>query len=87
MPLDETIRQVFALYHPGRCHGHQFWCTKLTCDVVKLLSKASIQKAQKEPSTQLIEATSCIKRSNAPTGAEELRNLYGYQLLKMDRNW
>jgi hypothetical protein len=37
----------------------------------KSLFKASIQKAQNRPSTQLIEATSCVKRSNARIKAEE----------------
>jgi hypothetical protein len=38
----------------------------------KSLSEASIQKARNRPSTQLIEATSCIERSNATLKAEEL---------------
>jgi hypothetical protein len=38
----------------------------------KSLSKASVQKAQNGPSTQLIEATSCVERSNATMKAEEL---------------
>jgi hypothetical protein len=37
----------------------------------KSLFKASIQKARNEPSTQLIEATSCVERSNALIKAEE----------------
>ncbi len=37
-----------------------FWPNKLSCGVVKLLSEASVQKAQNGPSTQLIEATSCV---------------------------
>ena len=49
-----------------------FWRKKLRCGVVKLLSKASVQKAQNGPSTQLIEAMSCIERSNATIKAEEL---------------
>ena len=39
----------------------------------KLLFKASIQKAQNGSSTQLIEATSCVERSNTTIKAEEHR--------------
>jgi hypothetical protein len=35
--------------------------------------KASIQKTQNGPSTQLIKATSCVERSNATIKAEEQR--------------
>jgi hypothetical protein len=35
-----------------------FWPNKSSCGVVKSLFEASIQKARKGPSTQLIEATS-----------------------------
>jgi len=38
----------------------------------KSLSKASVKKARNGPSTQLIEATSCVERSNATMKAEEL---------------
>ena len=44
----------------------------MRCGVVKLLSKASVQKARNEPSTQLIKETSCIDRSNATMKTEEL---------------
>jgi hypothetical protein len=37
----------------------------------KSLSEASIQKAQNRHSTQLIEATSCVERSNATIKVEE----------------
>jgi hypothetical protein len=37
----------------------------------KSLFEASIQKAQNGPSAQLIEATSCVERSNATVKAEE----------------
>jgi hypothetical protein len=39
-----------------------------------LLAILMAQKAQNGPSTQLIKATSCIERSNARIGAEELSN-------------
>jgi len=38
----------------------------------KSLSEASVQKAQNGPSTQLIEATSCVEQSNSTMKAEEL---------------
>jgi hypothetical protein len=65
MPLDAAIGKVFAPYCPGGCHGHRLWSKKSSCGVVKLLFEASIQKAQNGPYTQLIEATSCVERSNA----------------------
>jgi hypothetical protein len=37
----------------------------------KLLFEASVQKAQNEPSTQLIEATSCVERLNNTIKAKE----------------
>jgi hypothetical protein len=52
--------------------GIDFWSKKLSCGVVKSLSKASVQKARNRPSTQLIEATSCAVRSNAMIKAKEL---------------
>ena len=53
-------------------HGHRFWRKKSSCGVVKLLFEDSIQKAQNRPSTQLIEATSCVERWNATIKAKEL---------------
>jgi hypothetical protein len=73
MPLDATIGQLFAPYCHGGRRGHRFRHPKLSCFVVKSLSKASIQKAQNEPSTQLFKATSCIERLNATIKAEEQR--------------
>jgi hypothetical protein len=72
MPLDATIGQLFAPYRLGKRHGHQSRRKKLSCGVVKLLFKASVKKAQHGPSTQLIEATSCVERSNATIKAKEL---------------
>ena len=45
---------------------------KSSCGVVKLLFEASVKKARNGPSTQLIEATSCVERSNATIKAKEL---------------
>jgi hypothetical protein len=42
----------------------------MRCGVVKSLFEASIKKAQNRPSTQLIEATSCVERSYAAIKAE-----------------
>jgi hypothetical protein len=39
----------------------------------KLLFEASIKKARNGPSTQLIEATSCVERSKATIKAKEQR--------------
>jgi len=72
MPLDAAIGRVFVPYCPGGCHGHRFWRTKSSCGVVKSLFEASVQKAQNGPSTQLIEATSCVEKWNAMMKAEKL---------------
>jgi hypothetical protein len=72
MPLNAAIGQIFALYRPSGCHGHQFWHKKSSCGIVKLRFEASVKKARNSPSTQLIEATSCLERSNATIKVEEL---------------
>jgi hypothetical protein len=71
MPLDAAIGRLFAPYRPSGRHGHQFWRKKSSCGIVKSLFKASVQKARNGPSTQLIEATSCVERSNATIKAKE----------------
>ena len=48
-----------------------FWPHKSSCGIVKSLSKASNQKAQNGPFTQLVEATSWVERSNAKMKAEK----------------
>ncbi len=40
----------------------------------------------KGPSTQLIDATSCVKMCNAMIGAEELVDISSYQMLSADKN-
>ncbi len=40
---------------------------------------------QKEPSTQLVDATSCVKMCNAKIGAEELSYILSYQTLLADK--
>ena len=59
---------------------------KSSCGIVKLLSKASIQKARNGPSNQLIKETSCVERSNTMIKSEELGHLSSYQLLTVDKN-
>jgi hypothetical protein len=49
--------------------------------------EASVQKAQNGLSTQLIEATSCVERSNATIQAKELSYLSSHQMLTADKNW
>jgi hypothetical protein len=49
-----------------------FWPKKSICGIVESLSEASIQKAQNEPSIQLIKATSCVERWNTTIKAKEL---------------
>ncbi len=39
---------------------------------MKPLSEASVQKARNGPCTQLTKATSCVEKSNAMIGAENL---------------
>ena len=47
------------------------WWTPWSSILAKLLFKASIQKAQNGPSTQLIKATSFVERLNATIKAGE----------------
>jgi len=63
--------RLFAPYCPNGRHGHQFWRKKSSCGVVKLLFEVSIQKARNGPSTQLIEAMSCVERTNTTIKAGE----------------
>jgi hypothetical protein len=85
--LHATIRQVFAPYCPSGPHGHHFWHKNSSFGIVKLLSKASIQKAQNKPSNQIIEVTSCVNRLDATIGAEDLSYFSSYQSLTVDKNW
>jgi len=62
-----------------------FGVKKSSCGVVKLLFKASVQKARNGPSTQLIEVTSCVERSNATIKAEEHSKLSSYHTLTADK--
>jgi hypothetical protein len=41
---------------------------------------------QNKSSTQLIDATSCVKIWNATIGAEELAHIYRYQMFWADNN-
>jgi hypothetical protein len=49
--------------------------------------KLAFKKAQNRPSIQLIEATSCVDRSNATIQAKELSYLTSHQTLTRDKNW
>jgi hypothetical protein len=91
---------VLAPYRPGRRHGrrrprrdantthnkllasdyHTFFLTKLR-------HKASAKKAQNEPSTQLIEATSFVKIAIDSKKAEVNSNFSSYQTLTMDNDF
>jgi hypothetical protein len=51
-----------------------------------MLSKASIQKIQNRPSTQLIKAKSCLKRLDATIEAEDLSCFSSYQMLPTGKN-
>ena len=74
MPLDAAIGQLFAQYRPDRRHGHRVWSKKSSCGIVKSVFEASVQdqKVQNEASNQIIEATSCVERSNAVMKPKEL---------------
>jgi hypothetical protein len=41
---------------------------------------------QKGPSTQLVDATSCVKMCNAMIGAEKLSYILSYQMLSAEKN-
>jgi thiamine kinase-like enzyme len=73
--LDATGRQDWASIHPRphrcHCHCHQFRRKKSSCGVVKSIFEAIVQKARNRLSTQLIEVTSCVERSNNMIKAEE----------------
>ena len=71
MPLDAAIGRVFAPYRPSGRRGHRYRRKKSSCGIVKSLFEARVQKAQNGPSTQLIEATSCVERLNATIKVEE----------------
>jgi len=73
MPLDAAIGGVFAPYRPGGRHGHQSRHKKMSCGIVEITFQSQCSKGTKRtPSTQLIEATSCVERSNARMKAVEL---------------
>ena len=76
MPLDADIGPMVI----------DFRVKKMSCGIVKSLFEASIQKVQNGPSTQLIEATSCVERWNATIKVKELTYLSSYQMLRTDKN-
>ena len=86
IPLDAAIGQVFAPYCPGGHYGHQFQCKQIELWHCEVAFKASVQKAWNGPSTQPIQATSCVERSNAIIKAKALSYLSSYQMLATDKN-
>ena len=73
MPLDAAIGNYSPRIAPADAMVINFWPKKSICVVVKSLFEAIVKKARNGPSTQLIEATSCVERSNATIKAEEQR--------------
>jgi hypothetical protein len=72
--LDATGRRHWASIRPispQQMPWSSILAKKSSCGVVKSLFKASVQKAQNGPSTHVIEATSCVERSNTTIKAEE----------------
>ncbi len=95
-PLDAAIGRVPAPYYPSGRHGQQI-CWKHTKPNKKLFLASDYGThrslvvhenviPQKRPSTQLINATSCVKMCDATIGAEELADISSYQTLSADKN-
>jgi hypothetical protein len=72
MPLNAAIGQVFTPYRPDGTMVIDFGVNNRVVALWKSLFKASVQKAQNGPSTQLIEATNSVEKSNATMKVEEL---------------
>jgi hypothetical protein len=73
--LDANGRRHRVSIHPvlpRRMPWSSILAKKRVVVLWKLLFNASVQKAQNGPSTELIEATSCVKMSNTTMKAEEL---------------
>ena len=65
---DATGRRHWAIISPispGRHHGYQFWHKTSSCGAVKSFFEVGVKMARNGPSTQLIEATSCVESLNA----------------------
>jgi len=86
MPLEAAIGQIFAPYCPGGHHVINFGVKNQVVALWKSLFEASVQKARNKPSTQLIEATGCVKMWNITVKAEEHSYLSSYQTLTTDKN-
>jgi len=69
MPLDVAIGRVFVPYLVDAMVIN-FGVKNQVVALWKSLFKASIKMAPNGPYTQLIEATSCVERSNATMKAE-----------------
>ena len=68
-----TMGRIFTPYCPGGRHGHRFRRKKMICRVVEIAFWSYRSKARNGPSTQLIEATRCVERSNLTIKANEQR--------------
>ncbi len=86
MPLDTTIGQDSPRIAPADAMVIDISVKNRVVALWKCCSKTSIQKAQHGPSTQLIEAASCVERSSATIKAEEHSLLSCYQTLTTDKN-
>jgi len=65
-------RAIICPVSTKRTPWSSIWHKKLNCGIVKSLFEASAKKARNGPSSQLIEATSCMEKWNATIKAEEL---------------
>ena len=93
-PLDAAIGWVPAPHHPGGRHGRQTRSKTQNNDKTQLLAsdyRTFLLKnrvtfgTRNGPSTQHIEATSCVKLWDATIGAEELVDISSYQTLTADK--
>jgi len=74
MPLTAATGRVYAPYRPSGRHGViDFGVKNRVVASWKSLFDASVKKARNGPSTQLIEAASCLERLNAKIKAKEHR--------------
>jgi hypothetical protein len=76
--LDATICRHWASIRP-------VWPRRTPGQLRNRCFEATVQKARNGPSTQLIEATSCVERSNAMIQAKELSYLSSHQKLTADK--
>jgi len=101
--MDAATGQLFTLYHPsgrdGHCQGNYSSLTALADAMVidfcvknklrrcEIAFRSQRKKARNGPSTQLVEATSVVERSNTMMKVEELSYFSSYQMLTTDKNY